>query len=289
MDKLKRLSIVGTGIGMVALGTLAVNSAQAATIVNANFNRDSNGNRLQTGTGQIINGSGLFLGDGLMIDTENPNNNPLVLFNSSCGPDFPGTPCTGGDLDLASGPTYGTRPQKNVLIIQDLNGSGNPSPITVPDDDEDGGTFVFKFTDPGGVTFKNVGILDLDENNFEDLIEFEFFFAGNPNTGVVIDPSRIKLLNQPVPLNNGAQTQGVPIGNGMQLFENDNSFRRYKFSNLNNVTKVKVTLDDISGAITNVKYKRPEIQTEIPEPASVFGLFMFGAFCIGSSLLHQRK
>ncbi|MDY7015735.1 MAG: PEP-CTERM sorting domain-containing protein [Cyanobacteriota bacterium] len=238
MLNLQKIASLATGTAMLALGMLSATPARSATMV---LDFETGNGLLPPGQGQIINGAGLFTDFGVTIGTTNPNNNPLLLFNSNCGPDFPGVPCTGNDGDLASGPSFGTAPQGNVLIIQN-----DGSAITNPNDDPDGGTIEFSFDSP--VTFKSANILDLDEG--VGPISFKFFFEGDP-VGQIINPTDIELLGD---------TTG------------DNSLREFKFNNLKNVKRVDVTLNDVSGAIGSLTYALQEV----PEPASVMGLLAVG-------------
>ena len=111
---LEKVTSVATGAVVFALGTLGSHAARAATTV---LDFDTGNGLLPPGSGQAVNGAGLFAELGVTIGTTNSINNPALLFNSNCGPDFPGVPCSGGDDDLASGPSFGTEPQGNVLII----------------------------------------------------------------------------------------------------------------------------------------------------------------------------
>ncbi|MGF1461289.1 MAG: hypothetical protein ACFBSG_19955 [Leptolyngbyaceae cyanobacterium] len=237
------LTAATLGLGFV----MAVAPANAQTTI---LDFDT-GNGLQPpGSGQTIGGSTQpFTDFGVTIETDNPNNNPLLLFNSNCGPDFPSTSCTGGDPDLATGqPSFGTDPQGNVLIIQENDD------LTDPDDDADGGTFQFSFIDP--VEFLNATILDLDEN-VAPIFEFSFE-SGSSQT---VSASSVDLL-------------GSESG--------DNSLRQYNFSGLTGVTGLNLTLDDVSGAVASLTYERPETPS-IPEPMSALAIFTVGAVAAGAA------
>jgi len=108
---------------------------------------------------------------------------PLTLFQSNCGPDFPGKTCTGEDPDLATGPSFGTEPEGLVLIISE------DGDFSDPDDDTSGGYIVFDFNK----TVKSltlVGVLDtLDNkppifylNNTKIAADFTLENPGNPNS-----------------------------------------------------------------------------------------------------------
>ncbi|NET37932.1 MAG: hypothetical protein F6K19_39040 [Cyanothece sp. SIO1E1] len=104
--------------------------------------------------------------EALEQDIDNERGNfPLRLFNSNCGPDF-GVACTGGDDDLATGDTFGTEAQGNVLII-------NESRNGEPDDFAGGGTLVFEFDME--VTLDSITLLDIDENRGASLNVFDAF------------------------------------------------------------------------------------------------------------------
>lgn len=164
---------------------------------------------------------------GVTVSTVNPNNNPLALFNSNCGPDFPGVPCSGNDGDLASGPTFGTAPQGNVLII---NGGSSAN----PNDDPDGGSFIFGFNPLVSVNF--VDILDLDED-----VDPIFTFTFDDSSTAEITADMVALL-------------GTETG--------DNSLRRYSFSEMR-VSSLEVNLPDVSGAVAALNV------TPIPVPAAL--------------------
>lgn len=121
----------------------AVGSAHAMTI---DFETDDTGAPLSPGA---FNGATAYDGFGLTISSTGS----LSLFNSNCGPDF-GTTCSGGDSDLATGPSFGSEPQGNVLIIQD------PSVAPAPGDDGAGGSITFDFANP--TTLTQVALLDND-------------------------------------------------------------------------------------------------------------------------------
>ncbi|MEL7447985.1 MAG: hypothetical protein AAFN78_02190, partial [Pseudomonadota bacterium] len=123
------------------------------------FEVDSFGELLAAG--QIIDDE--FAGYGVQVTTDDPVNNPVMIFNSA----FP----TGGDPDLGTpnedfgGPGIGDggglgQPgvnflaERNVLIISEDGDSGDP------DDSFDGGTITFTFDEP--VVLDSVGILDID-------------------------------------------------------------------------------------------------------------------------------
>lgn len=119
-----------------------IGSAQALTL---DFDVDDTGSPLSPGA---FDGTSAYDMFGITIT----GSRPLSLFNANCGPDF-GVACSGGDADLATGPTYGTAPQGNVLIIQNPNAG-------VPDDFAGGGTITFDFAVP--TTLAEITLLDND-------------------------------------------------------------------------------------------------------------------------------
>lgn len=259
MVTIGKITSILAGSLIVASSIFAANSVKAQTTI-LNFDTQFDGTPIPTGDGTKVNETQLFTGYGVELGTTNPNNRPLLLFNSNCGPDFPGTPCTGGDPDLASGPSFGSDPQGNVLIIQERNN------LNIPDDDADGGTFEFDFTDEEGVTFDKIGILDLDEN--VDPIFTVFQEKDGVETSTVFNVGDVGL--------------GVTLLNPSN--PGDNSLREYDFSalTLENVKRLEVELDDVSGAIAYLQYKRSQ---EVPEPGTVLSLIAVG----GLGLLAKKK
>lgn len=129
---------------LVAFGAAFPGGSGSAYALTLDFETDSSGTPLAPGA---FNG-GAYSGFGIAIT----GTTALSLFNSNCGPDF-GVSCTGDDPDLATGPTFGTAPQGNVLIIQDP-GSGDPG------DAGFGGTITFDFASP--TTLTEIVLLDND-------------------------------------------------------------------------------------------------------------------------------
>ncbi|MEM9137768.1 MAG: SdrD B-like domain-containing protein, partial [Cyanobacteria bacterium P01_F01_bin.42] len=112
------------------------------------FEKDGNGNRLHRG--QIIDDEFDSLGisvfaarDGEPLDGSRPNR--AMIFDSSDP--------TGGDTDLF------TRNQGNILIISEDGDSSDP------DDNADGGTFVFSFDSPRSLS--SLGFVDIEERGGE--------------------------------------------------------------------------------------------------------------------------
>ncbi|GMG82924.1 hypothetical protein LNKW23_21370 [Paralimibaculum aggregatum] len=212
---------------------------QGALAVVLDFEIDDDG--IMPVAGQVVDGQGLFdEAFGVTIASTNPNNDPVVIFNSSCGPDFPGTPCTGGDSDLATGPSFGTEPQGNVLILQNVAASpGTTGGIyDDPNDDPDGGDIEFTFLDPAGVFFRYATLIDLDEDT---AVTFTFFFADDPGTGIPVLAAETLVL--------GSET-------------GDNSLRRFNFSSApgipgyDEVVRFDITFPNISGAVGSISYDR---------------------------------
>lgn len=125
--------------------TVALGSSAGAVVID--FETNSGGNALIAGNGEDI--ANQFLGFGVTLSTNNPISNPLRLFDSNC---LPGS-CSGGDNDLATGPSFGTPSQGNVLII-------NETAANTPDDNRNGGQIIFDFAEPS--TLNQIGILDND-------------------------------------------------------------------------------------------------------------------------------
>lgn len=186
-----------------------------------------------------INGNE-FTDFGLTIGVTPSNaSSTLALFNSNCGPDFPGAPCSGNDSDLASGPSFGTAPQGRVLII---NGGTSSN----PNDDPAGGVFNFSFATP--VTFLSAEILDLDEGVISTLATFTFTFSNAPSA--TIAASSIDLLGTSA---------------------NDNSLRSFNFSGVDDVVAVDLELNGISGAVASLTVEPIPVPAAAPLLASVIG------------------
>ncbi len=259
MASIQTITSVLAGSLIVALSIFTTSSAKADTTTILNFDTQFDGTPVATGDGTKVNETQLFQGYGVELGTTNPNNNPLVLFNSNCGPDF-GTICTGGDPDLASGPSFGSEAQGNVLIIQERKN------LTIPDDDTDGGVFEFEFTDKSGVTFDKIGILDLDEG-VAPIFKF-FQEKDGVETSTVFNVGDVGL--------------GVTLLNPSN--PDDNSLREYDFSalTLSNVKRLEVELDDVSGAIAYLQYQRSQ---EVPEPTTILSFMAVG----GLGFLAKKK
>ena len=230
------------GILVAAVAALGMAQAQAAPVV-VDFDTQNLG--AATTAGNITGNE--FTDFGLTISAIPANNaSTLALFESNCGPDFPSVSCSGNDGDLASGPSFGTSPQGRVLII---SGGTDAS----PDDDPAGGMFVFDFLRP--VTVNAVTILDLDEGAASSLVDFDATFHNAVMQSV--SPSSISLLS--------AAT-------------GDNSLRSFNFTGLDNVTQLKVSLNNISGAIASVEVEPIPVPAALPMLASL----------IGGAALYQR-
>lgn len=235
-------------------------SASALTFKTIDFNTDNNG----PVTSEVIDLDGNAYSDFGVSITVTPNNagSTLGLFNSNCGPDFAGVPCSGNDSDLATGPTYGTEPQGHVLVI---NGSD-----TTVNDDPAGGIITFDFHDPLGAAITSVDLLDIDEVDPQDTdqIFFTFGLVGGGTTGPVTVADLFALDSNNVEnLSSIGQT-----GN--------NSFYRYSFNGVAGaingaifgVESLAVEYDGVSGAVARV--------SAVPLPAGLplvmTGLGLFG-------------
>jgi hypothetical protein len=260
----------------IAAIAIAPQSAQASslTTVNLDFDQDADGNPLAAGDGSIQYDEA-FRGNGVVITTENAQNNPLNLFNSNCGPDSASHPwCSGGDPDLATGPTYGTDPQGNVLIIQELNNDSR-NPVTRPDDSAKGGSFVFDFvgddTYEANVFVRWLDLLDVDNRVEQEALAFQFWYEDS-----------------------STEIYTKSGGGGSTLFDmtllstavEENSLRRYSFAQggvaTKQVSKFSVHLGS-SGAIANVKYDR--ITEGVPEPGTAMAVLAVG----GLGLLRRKS
>ena len=172
---------------LLAFGGFVPGHVGAAHAMTLNFDTDDTGAPLSPGA---FDGTTAYDAFGITISSTGT----LFLFNSNCGPDFPGTPCSGNDPDLATGPTFGTDPQGNVLIIQDPD----QVPPDVPNDGDEGGTITFDFDTP--TTLIQIAILDNDNT-----------FSGGVNDGRGIF---LEIFQDGVP---GSSEIDVPVGSDNDL------------------------------------------------------------------------
>ncbi len=142
---------------LLVFGAFLPGPAGTAYAMTIDFETDDNGAPLSPGA---FNGATAFDGFGITISSTGS----LSLFNSNCGPDF-GVACTGGDDDLGTGPSFGTQPQGNVLIIQD------PSVAPTPGDSGGGGSITFDFANPTTLTQVTLLDNDTDEGIFLELFK----------------------------------------------------------------------------------------------------------------------
>lgn len=262
MTPMKKFSTAVIGATAIALGTFAAAApAKAQSLApvpgqsyTVNFDTDAAGNPLSAGT----NISNQWQDYGLTIsnaDTD-PNALDLMLFNSNCGPDF-GIACSGGDTDLATGPFFGTAPQGNVLIISEDGDSSNP------DDNANGGTITFSFTD--AVSLNQLAILDFDDQDRGEGYIRAFTVDGLAGEYKM---SEGNLLNPAYPGNN--------------------SIREYDFSGLapESITSLEVVFPG-SGAVSYLAFTGPS--EEVPEPLTVLGLVTSGGFLAAARQKRRRK
>ena len=211
---------------------LAAAASTASAGVLIDFDTDGFGNPLVAGTGFTGNE---YLALGLQISAMSPNNSPLNLFDTDL------RPSTGGDPDLQTGMEFNTPSLGNVLIAQDPG-----TPISNPDDDEDGVGFVFDFTpgNPFGVDVFTVSMLDIEENNVPN---FTAVRTDNGQT-VSISASMVTLVNP-----------GFP---------GDNSLRDYTFDLGFAVDQFTIEIPNASGALASLEF------TAVPTPgaAALLGL-----------------
>ncbi len=143
---------LAAGIAVVLFGVAGMTGTASAVTAPVTIDFETDGNGLGLSAGDFIAGNEWANLDISLSST----GGALRLFNSNCGPGFPGTPCTGGDSDLASGADFGNGfvpAQGNVLIRQ------QPS-IGAPGDTAAPGTIRFDFSDP--VRLVSIALLDND-------------------------------------------------------------------------------------------------------------------------------
>jgi hypothetical protein len=196
------------------------------------------------------------------ITLDNANSSStLGLFNTNCGPDFPGVSCSGNDSDLATGPSFGTDPQGLALIV---NGGGSTL-----NDDRGGGRIIFSFGTP--VDVKAVRLLDIDEaEGTTDAIDFRFEFADSrPALDVFLEDLGTSNVNN-------LSSTGLT---------GDNSFYEYTFDGIagtnangdfEGVTQFSVEYQNISGAIAGLTYDRFDIPVPASLPLMLSGLGLLG-------------
>lgn len=163
--------------------------------------------------------------------------NGLALFNSNCGADFPGTPCTGGDGDLATGPTFGTVPQGLVLI----NWDGDTPDVG---DDAAGGAITFNFATPSFVN--EIALIDIDENPLQLGLSFLLTAGG-------------------VLSFTGADATST-IGSG------DNSMTFFTGLTSAPVSSLTLSFNSISGAVAYVDATPVPVPAALPLLAAALGL-----------------
>ncbi|MEM7622555.1 MAG: hypothetical protein AAF235_05065 [Planctomycetota bacterium] len=212
---------------------LATTQLAAAQIATIDFDRDADGQSLSTGVGF----TGLeYERLGVRITSTSPRNSAMNLFNSS-GPGF-----TGNDDDLITGDAFGSPDQGNVLILQ------NPgSKISNPNDDPRGGSFLFTFDNPAGVSLRSIGILDLDED---------------------VTPGFTLTRADGSSFTNDTAVSGVELLN--PSFPDDNSLRVYSFAGTDPITSLQIRLPRVSGAVAFVEFDRLVIPS--PSAASLAAL-----------------
>ncbi|NEO73300.1 PEP-CTERM sorting domain-containing protein [Moorena sp. SIO3H5] len=241
---MKKLSTLTLTAALVSLGTVGANPALADTYL-LDFEKDDAGKVLKAGTKTNIGKQ--WEKWGVKITSNTGSNHPLRLFNSNCGPDF-GITCSGGDDDLATGASFGTKPQGNVLII-------NETKNEEPDDWAGGGIISFVFDQAVSVDY--VKLLDIDES------------PKNKN-------GYVKAFLE----------DGTKVKKSLKL-GTDNSLSTYDFSDLPeySVTKLDIKLPG-SGAVSGIKFRDfpdpPKSSKKVPEPTSILGLLMLGAMGAGS-------
>lgn len=234
-----------TLIGAAALSLSAL-GAHAMSMTVVDFNTDNNGT---TTAGTGLDGT-LFSSFGITnISTTGANG--LALYNTECGVDF-FVSCTGGDPDLATGPSFGTgtgTPGMNV------GNTGQGRALITQADDTDVpndllGTYTFTFEFLLPVSIKEIQIIDLEDN--ED-VSFD-----------------VELSDSTVLENiafTATQLGSVPSG--------DNSLTGFSpISFLTDVSKLEVNFLGTSGAINSVTYAPVPLPAALP--LALGGIAMLG-------------
>lgn len=189
----------------------------------------------------------MFSAFGVTLSTTAANG--LSLYNSNCGPDFPGVECTGGDPDLASGPTFGTKPQGRLLIAQDAPATDNGDG-TEPDDL--GGTYTITLMFVKPVLIGSVDIMDLDETPSN--ITFDALFADGSG---------------PITL-----TTTHEVLNTLSPSDGENQLFRFLFDpkEANFVTSLSVSFSSTSGSLSGVFYTPIPVPPALPMAAAGIAL-----------------
>jgi hypothetical protein len=157
----------GDYLGACGTDTLACELVTDTCALVLNFDKDANGNNLPAGT--KINNQ--WAAAGIVISANNDRNNgpdQAILFNSAAP--------TGGDPDLGTpnqaygGPGIGnggstnTVPEGMLLIIaENITDNNNDGLVDNPDDEAQGGTISFQFTNTA-VRVDTMVFIDIDDN-----------------------------------------------------------------------------------------------------------------------------
>ncbi|MGF1446506.1 MAG: hypothetical protein ACFBRM_09935 [Pikeienuella sp.] len=244
---------------IVALTAPSAMAASFTQVVDFNFKDPA---RQMPVGGEVIDvDPDLFIGLGFTLSVA-PNNSgsTLGLFNSNCGPDFPGVACGGNDGDLATGPTFGTDPQGLVLVINESTTDVN--------DDPDGGVITFSFANP--VDISSVTLLDLDDNA-DDVgkIDFGFEFADT-------NLARRDVLVSDL-LNSNTKVLGGALGS-------ENSLVEFTFVDesgtvdgaFQGVSEFSIEYNGVSGAVAGLTYERFDVPVPAALPLMLTGLGLLG-------------
>ena len=270
---------------MIATLAVAGTLSGPANAISIDFETDGNGNALIAGDGTDIDDE--FAAYGLTVSARRKNNpdrlhdRPLRIFNTNCGPDF-GTSCTGGDSDLATGPSFGIEPQGNALIINNNNGN-------TPNDFAGGGIIAFEFDE--AVTFESIGLLDLDFNeNGDNDVTISAYQLNDDGTTTIVTQS---LYGQDGDF--GTFDDDGTLLNDPEVYDyedegGENSLFEFAF-NLTSVTRVDVLFPS-SGAVANLQFEPEGITSggsaDVPEPASAIALLAVGTLGVVSRLRRRR-
>jgi hypothetical protein len=163
-----------------------------------------------------------------VIDTANPGEGndkgdpDLGAPNMRCSPPGPGVGI-GGEPDMEG---ENCSPLGNALIIQELN-----DPMSIPDDNVDGGKMVFDFN-PKATYVKDIGLLDVDYKT-------SIIITYMPESG----KTKEKTISVPLLGDNSYQLLSIDTDNVVQL----------------------VVAMQRSGAVTSITFCYPEVPT--PSPA----------------------
>lgn len=204
------------------------------------------------------------------------NTRHLTIFDTNCS----GDACSGGDDDL--GTEYlGDDHRGNVLIIQNggnwLNDKDNDGVYDKgANDNAGGGTIRFDFTN---------ALLGLDRGFTIDNLEFIDYDKGERRNKLYLtawDINGNKIKHNETS-NNRDRFDIVDFGTKLHdpTDDGENSVWNFDFNQLSagaleNVARLDVNYNNISGAVSKIEFQQYTQTVEVPEPSMMVGLAVLG-------------